>query len=296
MRHKPMLCENKVKLDRAKLNEIKYPVLCSIKHDGFCAITSKRGGLTRKLERIPNNHVRELLGTLPAGYHGELTVDTGDGVANFRKGQSLLRRIEGQPKFIYRIFDYQVLGQNAISRYQILREQAINLPGWALVEPQTICYNAAEVWEFYTFALAAKHEGIVGKYAGGMYKHGRSTWNEGPLMWRVKEYETDEAVVVGVEEEMHNGNDLTTDAVGMAKRATLAENLYGKGTMGSLVCRSRKFSKTFKIGSGFTSKDRFDLWANRPIGQTVHYRYDPSGGYDRPRQPVFKGFREKEDA
>lgn len=294
MRHKPMLCENKVKLDRAKLDEIKYPVLCSIKHDGLCAITSKRGGLTRKLERIVNVHVRDLLGTLPPGYHGELVIQSDTGVANFRRGQSLLRRIEGMPSFMYRIFDYQILGVNAISRYSILLEHAKDLPSWAQVEPQLVCYSDRQVWEFYQTALAAKHEGIVGKYAGGMYKHGRSTWNE-QLMWRLKEYETDEAVVIGVEEEMHNANALTSDALGMAKRSSAAENCFGKSTLGSLVCRSKTFKQTFKIGSGFTAKDRFDLWISPPIGKTVHYRYDPSGGYDRPRQPVFKGFREKAD-
>ena len=289
-----MLCENKVRLDRAKLEEIRYPVLCSVKHDGLRAITTKRGPVSRKMELIGNRHVREMMRELPIGLDGELVV-TQAGVANFRSAQSLLRRFDGQPEFKFLVFDEQS-ERSAYSRYQRLTQTRFRWPTWAVLVPQYYFETAHKVWEFYQETLAAKHEGIVLKYAYGKYKHGRSTWRE-QLMLRLKEYETSEAKIIGVEEAMYNANDLEHDALGYAKRSKAAEGMFGKSTLGAFVCKDKKFKKTFKMGTflGVTEPERRALWAHPPIGKIAHYRYDPSGGYDRPRQPVFLGFRDEVD-
>jgi DNA ligase-1 len=50
----------------------------------------------------------------------------------------------------------------------------------------------------------------------------------------------------------------------------------------------------FKIGSGFTDAHRILLW-NQPkiamIGSIVKYKYFKVGCKDKPRQPIYLGFR-----
>ena len=51
----------------------------------------------------------------------------------------------------------------------------------------------------------------------------------------------------------------------------------------------------FEIGTGFTAAEREALWLAPPIGKIVKYKFFPVGVKDRPRHPVFLGFREAED-
>jgi DNA ligase-1 len=47
----------------------------------------------------------------------------------------------------------------------------------------------------------------------------------------------------------------------------------------------------FEIGTGFTEADRRELWVAPPIGNLVKYKYFAYGVKDKPRHPVFLGFR-----
>ncbi len=53
----------------------------------------------------------------------------------------------------------------------------------------------------------------------------------------------------------------------------------------------------FKIGSGFDQSDRQKFWENKSnyIGSFVKYKHFPIGVKDKPRHPIFLGFRDKMD-
>jgi DNA ligase-1 len=53
----------------------------------------------------------------------------------------------------------------------------------------------------------------------------------------------------------------------------------------------------FDLGTGFTSGQRRDLWVGRGKlkGKLVKYKFQPTGVKDKPRFPVFIGFRDARD-
>jgi DNA ligase-1 len=63
--------------------------------------------------------------------------------------------------------------------------------------------------------------------------------------------------------------------------------------LGSLIVRDLITQTEFEIGTGFTAVERQVLWAQqkRLVGQVVKYKHQKSGEKDKPRFPVFLGFR-----
>ena len=53
----------------------------------------------------------------------------------------------------------------------------------------------------------------------------------------------------------------------------------------------------FSIGSGFTEEQRREIWNKQVelIGSIVKYKYFEVGVKDKPRFPIFLGFRDKRD-
>lgn len=290
--YKPMLCAPSVQV--ADLPKLTYPLYCSPKYDGMRAIITPMGPRTRALKPIGNLHVRKLLNTLPVGLDGELVAMT-DGKVDFRKTQSACRKSTGEPDFKYIVFDDMRYEKWTFpQRFTILCSKLENMPTWVEIAPQDILHNASQVEGYYETKIAMGFEGIIMRSAASIYKHGRSTLNEQYLM-RMKPLESDEGVVVGVEEEMENWNDPIISETGYQRRSSKREGKYRKGQLGALVVRSNKWASTFKIGTGITEADRIRWWKDKPIGRVVSFEYDPSGGYDQPRSPRFKGFRDVVD-
>lgn len=111
-----------------------------------------------------------------------------------------------------------------------------------------------------------------------------------------------EAVVLGVTELMHNGNEAKTNALGHTERSHKKEGLSGSGVMGTLQVRDIKTGVEFEIGTGFTAAERQDIWRRyhsaRPFkepGWMCKYKHFPSGAKDKPRHPVFLGWRDNRD-
>lgn len=66
--------------------------------------------------------------------------------------------------------------------------------------------------------------------------------------------------------------------------------------LGALIVR-RADGVEFKIGSGFTESQRYTLWQNQEeiLGKMVTYKHFEVGAKDKPRFPIFKGFRDEKD-
>jgi DNA ligase 1 len=144
--------------------------------------------------------------------------------------------------------------------------------------------QAAEEW-----ALDAGYEGLMLRDPHGMYKpDGRSTLKEQGLM-KLKRFEDAESRVVGYEEMMHNGNDERT-ARGV--RSTAAEGMVASGVLGALL-----LANGTKVGTGFDAPDRLEIWRNRDryLGRLCKYKHFPYGAKDKPRHPVWLGWRDEND-
>ena len=73
-----------------------------------------------------------------------------------------------------------------------------------------------------------------------------------------------------------------------------------QGTLGALKARALngKFAGVeFEVGTGFDDALRRKLWFCREHvnGLVFTFKYQDVGGYDKPRIPVFKAFRNKDE-
>jgi DNA ligase-1 len=93
---------------------------------------------------------------------------------------------------------------------------------------------------------------------------------------------------------MHNDNEKTVDALGRAKRSSHKANKHADGTLGALHVVDVRSGVHFDLRTGFDDSLRAEIWANRKryLGKLVKYKYFPSGSKEKPRFPVFLGFRE----
>lgn len=296
MTFKPMLSAT-VALD--ELDTLVYPLFASVKLDGIRVVV--RGGqvLTRNLTPVVNEQVQAQFGHLEHA-DGELTLGPVTAPDVFSQTNGMLKRRAG--KYIdiamnFHLFDVThpaVAGVPYVDRCtpsgqhsQVWRD-LVRAPHATRVQ-QLRMAGPEQVQAFLSDALRRGYEGAMLRALHGLYKHGRSTLREQHLV-KLKVMETDEATIVGYEEQLHNGNAPERTLTGRLKRSSAAAGLTGKGTLGSLVVEDKpRFRNTFNIGSGFTDADRALAWRLRDelIGKKVVYRYQPSGTQeDAPRFPV----------
>jgi DNA ligase-1 len=298
---KPMLAVNAPSLDK-----LPYPQLASPKLDGIRCIMNAQGKpLSRSLKPIRNKDIVGML-TDPglAGLDGELVVGdpnasncmsaTTSGVMSYDKP---LR--DDQWKFY--IFDKWDRGPGM--KYSVASEILTRYADHPQIEvvPQHWCDEPQPIEDIERHYLDNGYEGLILRRPDGLYKFGRSTVREGYLL-KLKRFVTDEGVVTSFHPLYHNANEAEIDNLGNTKRSKDQSGLIALNTLGALVCKGRNPYKPdeqidFKVGTGFTADERAYLWEGREslIGQTVTYKYFPTGGVERPRHPVFVSFRDLED-
>lgn len=287
---KPMLASP------ADLDNLPFPLLASPKLDGVRAINDNGKLLSRSLKPIPNKHLSELLGRpLLSGFDGELIVGDAWGPTVYRDTVSAVMRHEGKPDARFYVFDLWDAPYEYRQRWHELQRIAEKLTGLPVdVVDQALIEDRAQLDLYEAAAVAKGFEGVMLRRPDAPYKFGRSTAKEGFLM-KVKRFEDSEALVIGVEEEMHNTNEAETNELGRTKRSTAKDGLVGKGTMGALIVRDVKTGVEFNIGTGFTAEDRSLFWLQRSAyiraGTVVKYKYFPVGVKDKPRHPVYLGLR-----
>lgn len=290
--------------------KLVFPVEVTDKFDGIRCLKVGGRALTSAFKPIPNDFIRTWIeANCPDGFDGEIMVVGRE----FNDLSGDVRRKDGQPDFRYHVFDYvrgkvgNPLGIPYIARTQELNAwwetQIINATRHAsrvVLELPVTAKNEEELATLEAAALARGREGVMIRSASSPYKCGRSTVNEGYLI-KIKRFEDAEAVCIGVEEMLENQNVAGEDAFGRTKRSKHAENMVPKGTMGKLVCKTPA-GVVFEIGTGFTARQRDKIWSEfmlaqipgsvTPIGRLVKYKHQPHGAKDKPRCPVFLGFRE----
>lgn len=292
MGFKPMLS------GKADLDNIKFPVLASPKLDGVRVIVKDGVVYSRNFKRIPNDHVQALFGRKECeGFDGELIVGPATSDTVFQSTTSGVMTGSGKPDVVFHVFDDTSINDNFENRYhQLDRRVKKKCRGIkvALVSHIHIT-DLKDLLDFEEECVAQGYEGIMIRDPNGKYKHGRSTTKEGGLL-KIKRFEDDEAVVIGVEELMTNNNAQELDNLGHKVRSSKKEGMVPAGKLGALILKHKTFGE-FKIGSGFTEDARIKLWRERDElkGRLAKFKYQPSGVKDKPRFPVFLGFRNKID-
>jgi DNA ligase 1 len=299
MNHKPMLA-----VDCGDLSKLTFPLIASPKLDGVRAIISRDGVLARSLKPIPNRHVQALLKGLPIGLDGELMVGPPTAHDVYRRTVSTVMS-DDKPigGLMFHVFDIQTEGGYTQRERQL--QDAIPALAGSFVRrvpsERVECLGSLErLEEKWT---AAGYEGVILRLPWGPYKHGRSTWKEGFLL-KLKRFVDGEAEVIGVTELMHNGNEAKTNELGRTARSHKKAGLVGAGVMGTLQVRDVKTGVEFEIGTGFTAEERKVIWeawqlyapySAEKLPRLAKYKHFPVGAKDKPRHPVFIGWRARLD-
>lgn len=290
---KPLLS---AKADRADLGRLNYPLLASPKLDGIRAVVLDGQLVSRTLKPIPNDFIRNAL-SRPCldGLDGELIVGSPTDPDIYLKTNSAVMSKSGDPAFTYYVFDIHNMPAKFSDRLAELSEQVGVDPRIVILDHKTI-NNEAELIAYQEWCLEQGYEGVMLRRPSASYKYGRSTLKEQTLV-KLKVFEDGEATVLGMTEEMHNANEATTNALGHTERSSHKENKVGKGRMGTLVVRDLETNVEFEIGTGFTAAHRQEFWdqAGSVVGRIVKYKHFPHGAKDKPRHPVFLGFRDPID-
>lgn len=295
-----------MKGDDAVRDKLVFPYMLSPKIDGYRCVVRDGVALTSTLKPFANDYVRRALSTsILDGLDGELTIGLPTDPGTFR-ASGALRRKEGAPDFTFHVFDTtRDMELPALSRYANALHQVdiarCSCPLAVLHVVMLECHMVRTMeellhWEQHYIGLG--YEGVMLRQPDGRYKPGRSTVIEN-LLLKVKGFLDFEAEVIGFIEQMHNTNEQTRDERGLAKRSRVKSGLVGKDTLGAFLVRgvNGPFAGVeFEIatGQGWTEAFRAQVWADRErtLGKVLTYKCQDVGGYDKPRLPIGKAFRD----
>lgn len=285
--------------------DIRFPVYASYKLDGIRAFIHESVVKGRSMKALPNWYVQRLFSSLPAGTDGELIMGSPTAKDVYRKTNSAVMSHDGFPDITYYVFDNAFIPAGFKARYFSHTMTSLTRFANVVVLPQTLVNSLEELLKFEAHALEQGYEGVMIRSVDGKYKYGKSTVKEG-IMLKVKRYEDAEAKIVGTEAWEHNANEATTNELGRTKRSSHKENKVALDILGKLnvVGLAEPFEGiAFDIGTGFDGADdetgeRGQLWKVRDslIGKIVKFKYFPVGVKDKPRHPVFLGFRDEVDS
>lgn len=297
-RFKPMLAKD------GDLTKIKFPQMLQPKLDGIRASVVNGRLVSRTLKLIPNEEIQDALGRAEyEGLDGEIVVGDPRAEDAYRRTCSFVMASSktGEPWTFY-AFDRWNTGLPFNRRYADLEDEcdASLLPDNVELVATLPVRDLEHLDALEAWLLAEGYEGAILRDPNALYKFGRSG-KTGPLL-KVKRFVDFEAKVIGVYEEQHNANAATTNALGRTERSSHKAGKIGKGTLGGLVLRGLNGPAEgveFRCGTGFDAAQRASYWdeydhGNDLIDQTAKVKSFPIGVKDKPRHPVFLGWRDME--
>ena len=270
---------------------LTYPQLATPKLDGIRCVIRDGVPLTRSLKPVPNRYITSLLRGYPS-FDGELTCGR-----TFQSSTSAIMSEDGEPDFTYTIFDLSeppdVMYRQRMGQLHIA-ESVFAARHLRFLYPVEV-HSRRELEDLCARHLEWGYEGTMIRTPSGLYKYGRSTEREGWLL-KIKPMEDAEATIIGFEEQYRNTNAATRNALGRLERSSHQAGLVAKGTLGKILVTNKQFGD-FSIGTGFDDALRSELWAHpkQYLGRKVKFKYQNYGIKDKPRLPVFLGFRDARD-
>lgn len=292
---KPMLLERK----NPDIYALPYPLYISPKLDGIRCLLTADGPKTRTLKPIPNKLITQELSFMSLkGLDGELIVGPPNATDVFNATTRGVRKVDAFPDYKYYAFDMWDSEAPYGSRLAELEYFCANLHPRVVFLPSTLVNSPEELLQIEQDTLNQGYEGVIIRTGSGKYKFGRTTMKE-LNAYKLKRFEDSEAHVIGMVPKYRNDNEAFTNELGRTARSKKAEGLVEISTMGALVLRDIESGVEFQCGSGFDDEQRrwwfqnwFNMMSNKAI---VTYKKFLVGEKDKPRHPIFKGFRMKED-
>lgn len=288
-----------MKGDDAVTEKLAFPYDVTPKIDGYrCGIVNGVA-MTSSVKPFPNKFLQHVLGRpILDGLDGELTIGAPNLVDTFRNSGGV-KRVEGEIDFTFHVFDsFAEPGFGAAKRFKAAA-RAVDAFGSArvvMLESQRV-ENMAELDRMKELAAKEGYEGLMLRNPLGEYKFGRGTVREN-LLLKLKTFYDFEAVVIGFVEQMQNTNEKTA----RGKRGTSAAGMIPKGTLGAFRARAINGPYTgveFEVGTGIGLGDalRKQVWENqsRFLGRVMTVKCQDVGGYDKPRMPIYKAFRDPQE-
>jgi len=271
------------------LLKLRFPVGATPKIDGIRCLITPDGPRTRSLKPIPNHYISRVIALLPLGCDGELTVGS-----TFQETTSAVMSQDGTPDFTYWLFDNYLAPGGYSERVGYLLTSTY--PRYVKLLTPAICFSLDELSAYYSRALADGHEGVCFRLLDSPYKHGRSTLNE-QYLCKWKQRQDAEATVLDFVPLFRNHNHGFINELGRLDRSSSQVGLVADNALGALVVSSSEWPSTFELGTGFSTAQRIDIWNNRELirGQIARFSYHNYNLKDRPREPVFIGFRHQYD-
>jgi len=283
------------------LGYLPYPVIGSPKLDGFrCAID--KTPKTSSMKPQPNPFVfSQLSDPTLDGLDGELVIGKPNDQSTFNNSTGPLRRQYGEPDFTFYVFDSFLHPQESYAQRWLMRiekemheaTQTFNHPRVKIL-PQIVLKNSQEVIDYTNLCIADNYEGAMIRTLTGIYKQGRSTFNEMNIFKR-KVLSDAEATIIGFNEKMINYNPQKLDEMGLAKRSSHKANKVPAGTLGSFILSGKPWKKPFNCRGKIDDDLAQEIWNNQDkyLGKQVTYKYHAYGSIDAPRQPIFHRFYEE---
>ena len=288
-----------MKGDDAVVEKLSFPYDVTPKIDGYrCGVVGAKA-LTTSIKPFPNKYLQSVLGR-PAleGLDGELTIGAPNLVDTFRRSGGV-KRVEGEIDFTFHVFDsFDKPSSCANTRFKRAREvvEQFDNPHVVMLEPIRV-ETMADLDKVKKITLDQGYEGLMLRHPFGPYKFGRGTVREN-LLLKLKTFIDFEAVVIGFVEQMQNTNEKTA----RGKRGTSAAGMVPKGTLGAFRVRAINGPYTgveFEVGTGIGLTDalRKQVWENqaRFLGRVMTLKCQDGGGYDKPRMPIYKSFRDPQE-
>lgn len=297
----------------AIISGLDYPLLGGIKYDGVRCTVQNGVLYQRSLKPVLNRQMQDMWGFKAFnGLDAEIIV--GDPVAPdcFHRSSGVVRKADKSAiGAILMVFDKYGKGpyneRLADAKEVVLRAAMGARMIWV---DHPMLKTAKALATFERNATDHKHEGVILRDPLGLYKEGRSTLKEGGLI-ALKRTVDAEAVILSTYEQEENTNEQVLNELGRLKRSSHKAGKVGKGTLGGFtVCLATSARSSFSLntvpkdkqfnigtGVGLTVEVREFLWRQRSalVGKTIKLRYQPVGTMEKPRQPIFLGFRDKED-
>jgi DNA ligase-1 len=303
MKFRPMLAASQ-SISEADVPLLKYPIMVSPKLDGIRCLITEAGPVTRNLKPIPNKFIRDKLSCLPVGLDGELIVGKMTGLDVWNRTQSGVMSEDGEPDFIFHVFDFFEYSGPFEDRLREARNSISFTPPTACPVyhlPHEKVWMPERLHKLEEHAVNQGFEGIMIRDPAGAYKHGRATRKEATLL-KYKRFEDAEAIIVGFKERMHNANEAKVNALGLTERSTHKANKVGTDTLGAFCCRMIDEGRVIILNSdfdlsSFTDEQRASFWERRDslIHKVVKFKFQGLTPDGKPRFPIFLGFRDEGD-
>lgn len=295
MSFKPMLAPGEDPLRYPDyFKKLNYPLLCSPKYDGIRCIVKSRMCLSRTGKLLPSYQVQEVFSKYEH-FDGELIEGSPYDFNVYNRTQSYVMSEDKPGDIRFYVFDYTHPDWLRQPFYRRLEKLEIELAKINSEEIKNIEHIHVETYDdllmYEEACLASGFEGIMMRDPVGYYKNGRGTFREG-LIYKLKRFREDEAIIIGFEEKMHNTNELQTNELGYAKRSSSKEGMKPANTVGNFICYYN--DQEISVAPGAFNHDELQkIWNCKEefIGELLKFRYFAHGVKDKPRQPRAVGFR-----